>query len=138
MGVQPKLRPLPIVERPFGPCKLPQLLFLDENKFFFLFVINTGLDMKTYKLQPCLMIIHLIFFVSDFHLVDVVSNTSQMFQSNMSHILLLLSLEMWSPPTWGRKEKKNKKKKKYDEIYIAHSAKEEMISTCYYDRLTSK
>ena len=60
-----------------------------------------------------------------------------MFQSNMSHILLLLSLEMWSPPTWG-KGKKKRRRRKYDEIYIAHSVKEEMISTCYYDRVTSK
>ena len=37
-----------------------------------------------------------------------------MFQSNMSHILLLLSLEMWSPPTWG----KGKKKKKIWRNYI--------------------
>ena len=58
-----------------------------------------------------------------------------MFQSNMSHILLLLSLEMWSPPTWG---KGKKKKKIWRNIYFAHSLKEEMISTCYYDRVTSK
>ena len=61
-----------------------------------------------------------------------------MFQSNMSHILLLLSLEMWSPPTWGKGKKKRRRRRKYDEIYIAHSLKEEMISTCYYDRVTSK
>ena len=61
-----------------------------------------------------MIILLLNFFSLRLHLVDIVSNTSQMFQSNMSHILLLLSLEMWSPPTWG----KGKKKKKIWRNYI--------------------